>query len=406
MNGAKTIIKKELHRVFYDKKLIFSLFLLPAILIIGLYSLIGQMISNMSNDIEAHISSVYIVNAPKDVEALIAETGYDTTASIIMLEAGASIDDIKDKILNEDTDLLVVFSDDFSATAAAYKNQGDAIPAVDLYYNSTSNYSSAAYSSFSETILGSLQTKLLTDRFTNLELLNVFQTNAEVIVNEDKANGEYLAMLLPYFITFMLFAGAMGLGIDAITGEKERGTMASMLLSPIKRSELVFGKLVSLAILSSISAAVYAIAMIIAMPMMAKTFTGGEELSFVVSFSALQILQLFIIMISMVYLYVSMVSFVAVLAKTAKEAGTYVSPLYIVVLAAGMITMFQGSMEKSLSVYAIPVYGNALAIQNLMTNELTMVQFLLSVGGTLFLGGLFTFLLTKAFNSEKIMFSA
>ena len=46
-----------------------------------------------------------------------------------MLEAGASIDDIKDKILNEDTDLLVVFSDDFSATAAAYKNQGDAIPA-------------------------------------------------------------------------------------------------------------------------------------------------------------------------------------------------------------------------------------------------------------------------------------
>ncbi len=406
MNGAKTIIKKELHRVFYDKKLIFSLFLLPAILIIGLYSLIGQMISNMSNDIEEHASSVYIVNAPQDVQDLITGTGYDTSVNLIMLDADASLDDIKTQILNSETDLLVVFSDNFSEVAAAYRNQGDAIPVVDLFYNTTSDYSSAAYSNFSSTILGSLQTKLLTDRFTNLELLQVFQTNTEVIVNEDKANGEYLSMLLPYFITFMLFAGAMGLGIDAITGEKERGTMASMLLSPIRRSELVFGKLVSLAILSSISAAVYAIAMIIAMPMMTKTFTGGEEIPFVMHFSVLQIVQLFIIMISMVYLYVSMVSFVAVLAKTAKEAGTYVSPLYIIVLAAGMITMFQGSMEKALTVYAIPVYGNALAIQNLMTNELTMTQFYLSIGGTLGLGALFTFLLTKAFNSEKVMFGA
>ena len=62
----------------------------------------------------------------------------------------------------------------------------------------------------------------------------------------------------------MLFAGAMSLGVDAIT-EKGEGTLSSMLVAPI-RSEIVFGKLISLAILSGISATVYAISIVIAMP--------------------------------------------------------------------------------------------------------------------------------------------
>ena len=52
--------------------------------------------------------------------------------------------------------------------------------------------------------------------------------------------------MLPYFITILLFAGAMGLGVDMITGEKERGTMASLLVTPVKRSSIVLGKVFAL----------------------------------------------------------------------------------------------------------------------------------------------------------------
>lgn len=143
--------------------------------------------------------------------------------------------------------------------------------------------------------------------------------------------------------------------------------------------------------------------MMAAMPMMADSM-GGVELS--LKFSVVQILMLAAIMLVMVYLYVSLVALVAVIAKTAKEAQTYVTPIYIIVILAGMLTMFQGGIEKPLYQYAIPVYGNSLAIQNLMTNELTIQQLGLSVGGSLFLAIILTGLLTKAFNSEKVMFNA
>jgi sodium transport system permease protein len=349
---------------------------------------------------------VYIQNAPQEVKNLIDATGYKEGINLTYLATGDSTEQIEADILAGDAELLVIFADQFMENADSYKNAEDTIPKLTLCYNTTGNYSSAAVDVFRVMVLDNLERSILAARFGNLNLLTAFETESKIIVDEDKANGEFIAMMLPYFITFMLFVGAMSLGVDAITGEKERGTMASMLLSPIKRRDIVVGKLVSLSILSAISAAIYAISMLLAMPMITKTFTGGESVEIGISFSVLQIAELFAIMLAMVYLYVALVAFVAVLAKTAKEAGAYVSPIYILVMVCGLLTMFTGGMEKSLGQYAIPIYGNALAIQNLMTNELTGTQFLLSFGGTILAGVLFTVLLTKAFNSERIMFNA
>ena len=406
MNGVKAIIAKELRRVFFDKKMVFSLFVLPAILVIGVYFLMGQLMSGMMEDVEEHVGVVYLQNAPEEVKAIVSATGYDKVTELTYLEADAPVTEIESGIQLGAVDLLVVFEDKFMENARAYQNAGDVMPKLLVCYNTTGSYSSAAANTFGDMVLTPLETHMLTERFGNLELLTVFQTETKIIVDEDKANGEFISMLLPYFITFMLFVGAMSLGVDAIAGEKERGTMASMLLSPIKRQQIVFGKLGSLAILSALSAVVYAGAMLIAMPMMADSFAPGEEIPISVNFSALQIIQLLILMVVMVYLYVAVVAFVAVIAKSSKEANSYVSPIYIVVLLCGMLTMFSGGTEKALETFAIPVYGNALAIQNLMTNELSMEQFLLSVGGTLICGIIFTVLLTKAFNSEKVMFNA
>jgi sodium transport system permease protein len=111
-------------------------------------------------------------------------------------------------------------------------------------------------------------------------------------------------------------------------------------------------------------------------------------------------------MMVLVYLYVTIVSLIAVFSKTAKEAGTYVAPVYVVVIIAGILTMFSGNAETAIGLYAIPVYGGAACIQKIMTNELTIAQFGFNIIGTLVVAGLFTFLITKAFNSEKIMFNA
>ena len=407
MNGIIYIIKKELTRVFSDKKLIVSLFVLPVVLLCGMYIFMGKMQVSMMNDIEQHISTIYLQNAPEGFQEVISSLDYD--ADIKYLEPTMETERIKEGILKGDIDLLVVFEEDFLNNIKTYED-GGVIPEVKTYYNNSEEYSDSARTNFITQVLEVYRQQLLTERIGDLEQLAIFQIDknpqSSIIVDSKRASGKLFGTLLPYFITFMLFVGAMSLGVDAIAGEKERGTMASMLLTPLKRRDIVLGKLISLSILSSLSAAVYAVTMIIAMPIMLNGLSGEELGGISLSFSIVQVIELFAIMISLVYLYVSIVSLAAVLAKTTKEASSYVTPIYIIVLAAGMVTMFTGNSEKVLGMYAIPVYGSAISIQSLLMGELTLTQFGITVGGTVLLAVILTGLITRAFNSEKIMFNA
>lgn len=404
----KEIFKKELFRVFGDKKMIFSMFILPAVLVIGIYALMGTMISNMSSKVEEHKSIVYIQNAPEGFADIAKATGFTENTEITYLTSSDDLTEIKDGILAGEKDLLVSFEPDFIKKFESYEKAGDAIPNITVSYNSTQNYSSASYSKFASTVLTALQMNLQQLRVGDLDILNVFNLQEDLIVDEDRAKGEFLAMLLPYLITFMLFSSAMGLCVDAIAGEKERGTMATLLISPVKRTDIIFGKIFSLSLLSIVSAAVYAFSMIAAMPLMANKIAEaeGEGLALNFSMSLIQGVQLVCLMVSLVLIYVAVLCLVSAFAKSTKEASTLVVPLYMVVLIAGMLTMFNDGMATPDVFYAIPVYGTALAVQGTMVNSLTLVQFLMSVGGNLLVTVICAFFVVRAFKSEKIMLNA
>ncbi|MBH1940728.1 ABC transporter permease [Mobilitalea sibirica] len=406
MNGTKNIIIKELTRVFTDKKLIFSLFIMPGVMIMVMYSIMGNLMKNMMTDIEENIPTVYIQNAPEDLQQTMEAVEY--IADISYLSSTDQTDSIKNDILYGNVDLLVVFDEGFRDTINAYKEQGDAIPEVKTFYNTAEDYSNAARSNFVNNVLSTYQQTLLAKRLGNMELLQVFYIDKDpessVIVDQKKEDGRFISMLLPLLMNIMLFSGAMALGVDAITGEKERGTLSSMLLSPIKRSEIVFGKLVSLAILSSISAVIYAVSAIIGIQRLNAGQAGGDMGS--ISLAPLEMVQLFVILLVVVYLYVGLVSLVAVYARTAKEANTYVAPLMIFVMLGSIMTMFSGGSDRGLTYFAIPIYNSAISIQNLIMGELTMAQFGITVGTIMILAAFVTALITKAFNSEKVMFNA
>lgn len=405
MKGAMHIVKKELVRVFSDRKLIFSLFILPAILMVGLYYLIGQLQTAMIDDINTHRSVIYIQNAPEGFKDVVENSGL--LGDITYLDKTEAVQSVKDDILHGEADLLVVFEDDFLEKIE--NTEKIIVPEVKTYYNNSEDYSNSARGNFVNGVLRVYKEQLLTKRFGDINIVSIFDIDRDqassIIVDTKKAGGKAFGMLLPYFLTMMLFAGAMSLGVDAIAGEKERGTMASMLLTPLKREEIVIGKIISISILSCLSALVYVASMILAMPFMLKSMGGGIE-GLSVNFELSQILMLLVIILILVYLYVSIIVLASVLAKNTKEASTYVSPIYIVVIVAGMITMFTGNTTPSLEMYAIPVYGSAISIQGILTGELTLLQFAFNIAGSVLAAAVLTGGITKAFNSERIMFNA
>ena len=73
MRGIKIIFQKEMKRVFKDKKMIFSLFILPVILMVGLYGLMGYLAEQMMQDVQQHTSLVWIQNEPEDLRTYLPE---------------------------------------------------------------------------------------------------------------------------------------------------------------------------------------------------------------------------------------------------------------------------------------------------------------------------------------------
>ena len=399
MNGIQCIIQKELRRVYSDKKLIVSLFIMPAVLMAGIMFLGARMSMMKDSDINEHIPTVYVQNAPEGFADFVAQS--QVQAEIISVDDSSQLEDIKQDIIEGNADLLYVFDKDFIHKIDTYDSESSA-PVVEEFYNSSEDYSNAAQATFSA-VLNQLQHSILVKRFGNENAMTAFTVNSQVILNQEKATGQLLGQFIPYFVSILMFAGSMGLAIDAIAGEKERGTMASMLLTPISRRDIALGKLISLIILAGLSATVYIVIMLISFPAM---FSDADLSGFSIKLTGVQIVELVILLLCMVFLYVAIISLAAIMAKDVKTASTYISPMYILVMVIGLISMFGGNQDPEPYMYLIPFYGNSLAIQNIMIHNLSVVEYLMNLGSTVIVSAILLGCMTKAFNSEKVMFNA
>lgn len=400
MSGIRQIFGKELARIFRDKKMIFSVFLLPVIIMIAILSIINVLASNMENNIESHISNVYMMNEPESFQQILENSG--VKCNITAIDTDAQMKDAKAEILSGDADLIVEFPENLEQAVAGYQ-EGDQIPQIKTYQNPSEEYSTQAADNLTQ-VLETYRQTLLSQRVGDMESLVVFQVNADnddmYIQDEEKASGRAIGMMLPYFITILLFAGAMGIGTDMIAGEKERGTMASLLVSPIKRSSIVLGKVFSLMVISGLSSLIYVAAMVVCAPMMMDSFGGAGDLN--IQLSIRQILMLAFLLVAISFLYSSIIALFSVFAKSVKEASTYVMPAYMLILVIGLVTMFNFG-ETDSSSYMIPLYNTALTLQGILTQETTLAQYAVTLVETLVIGGVLTGVIVKAFESEKVM---
>ena len=402
LNGIKQIFGKEMARILKDKKMVFSVFLLPVLIMVVLLTIINNLAGQMQSDIEEHKAIVWMQNEPDSFETFLASAGAEYDIRTIASDSDRG--EAEDAILNGDADLLIEFPVDFDAMIAGFQ-EGDAVPQIKTYYNPSEEYSSQAYQEISVGVLESYRQTLLAGRVGNPDAITVFTVNSDnddmVIQDDEKASGQALGMMLPYFITILLFAGAMGIGTDMIAGEKERGTMASLLVAPVKRSSIVLGKVFALMVVSGISSLVYVAGMVICTPFMMDSMTGMDE-ALNLNLGPDQILMLGLLLVAIAFLYSAVVALISVFAKTTKEASSYIMPVYMVVLVVGLLTMFRMGNGGPWDYY-IPFYNSAIALQAILSHELTMSQYLITLVETLALGGILTVLIARAFNNEKVM---
>lgn len=400
MSGMRQIFKKEMDRIFKDKKMVFSVFFLPVLMMVVLLSIINGLASNMEKDIESHKSEIYVMNEPASFRDVLEVSKMKCQLKTVASEK--EMKGAKKEILEGEADLIVEFPEGFEEDIAKYQ-EGDQVPQVKTYENPSEEYSQQA----SRNMTAALETyrqMLLSQRVEDMSSLTIFQVNSDndemYIQDERKAGGKAIGTMLPYFITILLFAGAMGIGTDMVAGEKERGTMASLLVSPIKRKDIALGKVLALMLISGVSSLIYVAAMVIGAPLMMSKMGGLGDLD--IQLSVQQILMLGTLLVAIAFLYSTMIALISVFARSVKEANTYVMPAYMLVLVTGLLTMFT-SGETSQKMFFIPIYNTALVLQGILGQEVTMMQFGVTLIETLAIGAVLMGVIVKAFDSEKVM---
>lgn len=393
-SNVLTIIKKEFDRVFRDRQLMFTTIILPGLLIYFIYSFMGSSADKMVKQNREESVTVQVDNLPQSV----AQSFNALSGNVTLNQSAfgqAEIDALKDKNVNT---VLVRFPADFDAAVSVYTT-ADSTPApnIEIYYNSTNEATQRIYSVICG-VLGKYE-ESIGNRFdiNRADSPDVRFNQA----NDEQVSGQILGRLLPMLILIMLFSGVMATAQNSIAGEKERGTIATLLVTPMHRSELAFGKIVAISGISLLSAISSFIGIVLSLPNMIGGMGGAVSFNYGTS----DYIVLFAIIISTVLIMAAIVSILSTLAKDVKNAASLCMPLMLVMVFLGIISMLSSDISTNTAVYLIPFYNSTLAMTALLQHELALLNAVVTVGANIAYTVCAVLVLTKMFNNEKVMFN-
>ena len=393
MRNVLTIFLKELKRVFTDRRMLISLFL-PGVLIYFVYTLMGTVMTKVvtqssTKDTTFQVAYTDNFNSSKTdgqlpklmtyVEATIKGNTNNNKVEFKEFTTG-ELDSYKEELRAGKYHLVVSFTDDFENKLA----DNTASNNVDIFYNGDSSASSDLYNFVSQVVGVS---------YTNYTV----NLNGQVAANvgdKDMMAMKIAAMIIPMVTISILFSTVLSLCPEAIAGEKERGTLASLLLTPIKRSEFVAGKILSLSTTAIASGIVSFTGLILSIPKL----MGG----FNITISPVDGLLLFLLVVAVLLLFVAIGVFISALANTVKEAAGYLSPIMIVFMLFGMAPSLFGFDQWYLSF--VPILNVCVSINALLNGAENLLLFFgLTVASTVLYTGLLMFAVTKLFNKERVV---
>lgn len=375
MKNVFTVVKKEFKRFFTDKRMIVTLFL-PGILIYVLYSLMGTMFVDGNQIDKDYAPTACVVAMPDSLSKQLSS----------MLEIKEMEQEEGTKAVKEgELDIVVVFPENFTTQLGTTP-----APDVKVYYNSSNQTSTYGY-----TLINYYLSSINTSAFTVNKAGIVFD-----LAEETDIAGQMLSMLVPMLMFALLASSCMAVAPESIAGEKERGTMATLLITPVKRSELALGKIISLSCFALLSGFSSFLGVILSLPKLMGGMISADAMAL---YTVGDYFLIFAVIISVVLVIISLFSVISAFSKSVKEASALITPFMILILLMGMASLFfTGSPQ--IGYYLIPLLGSGLALSSIMSFTSSLLGVWLSIIINLVVSLLLVVLLAFMFQSEKIMF--
>ena len=387
MREIFVIVKKELKRFFTDKRMIMSL-ILPGVLIFVLYSLMGNFIGKAITPADDYEYVICVENESITLD------GYLSTLGFKYKKVNAPREEAEKKLVDKEIDLYVSFSEDFDDAGAdkAGKN-------VVIEYNSAKRESAKIYSA--------LQTVYMQNSVASVDYnyaINAGVENPDMATEEDVVK-MILTMFMPFILMVFLVTGSVSVASESIAGEKERGTIATLLVTPVKREYIALGKIIALTVTSLFSSLVSFVGIMASLPNLLQLEKIGDVTSIDLSvYGASTFVGILGIILITVMMFTMIMSVLSTFAKSVKEATQFVTPAMIVVMLASVTSMIGGGKAvTNPALYLIPIYNCAQCLTMLFSGEFYGLCYLFTILSDALFVVLGVVLLAKMFNNEKIM---
>jgi sodium transport system permease protein len=401
MRGALLVCKKEFMELSKDRKTLFFTFLMPFILYPLLFGMLGKLIQKDSSSRTGRPSRVLLVDPSGLLEPVLRAEA--KTFELVAAPKG----DVNQAIRDQKLELKLEVE-----PAAAAKVQAQQTINLTATYDKSDDASGLAVKRLRETMerqnAAWVQARLSAlGAPPELALPSRIQTTDAG--TPGLAVSKALGAFLPYMIMLMMFAGSMQHGIYATAGEKERGTLLSLLSTSLPRNQIILGKLLYVFSIGIISALVNLASMGLSMGQMfssrASTATAGApglgDLSAIARPETLVLT--FLLMIPLGLLFANFIVLMGTQAKNTVEAGTAVMPGFMVVIVAAVFSMAPG-IEKLAFLPYVPILNVSLAVRKLFSQQGNPWEYAIAFLMTVGLAAALTWLSTRLLNRESALF--
>ncbi|MFO7881535.1 MAG: ABC transporter permease [Kosmotogaceae bacterium] len=387
---ALIIFKKELKNLFKDFRTVFAIFILPMILMPAIFIAIGYTTTAQQKEAVQTVYNIKFVNLDDEKFKDILSNFLDFN----VVEGKAT----KENIQNSDNLIMVEFPENTTDSSNIH---------VSILYNSLSNKSSFAANAV-RNALNTYENELanikLEKHGLTREELDLITVNQIDVAPEESQGTDFLAQMIPYFILIYIMAGSMNIGLDTTAGEKERGSLSSILVNQVSRTSIATGKVLYVMTAGILNSIMTFIGLIVAFSFMFRLASDGggiPEMNLAV-LTPSRLLGLLIAMITVAGLASSIMVLLGSLARNMKEGGGYIMPFYILVIIMGVATM-QMEASSNLGMYLIPFINSVFVMKDFITAQISTVKFLLMLVSNAAVITLMIFGIARLYNSEKIL---
>ena len=399
---------KELKDQLRDRRTLISTIVIPTVIMPVMMFGFGAVMTKIIKKAQDEGTNVMIVGsagAPELIRALQADPKFRVVA-----ETG----DYQQRIADKKLRVALELPADFEAQVRA----GQPATAAVLYYEGEikSGIGARELEGFMQKYRTTLVEGRLRERGLPLELTKPFELKRRNVAPPEKVGGATIGGFIPYIIIILCFSGAMYPAMDLTAGEKERGTMETLMCSPTSRINIVFGKFLTV-LTASVATMVFSLISMAGTALFGGFMFAGKAAAlqstaaksasagFMPVIDPAGMLGVFAMVVPVAIFFAALLLTVSLFAKSYKEAQSYVGPLLLVALIPAVFGLLPG-IELSAKTALIPILNLSLVCKEMLSGTWNWPFIGLIFGSSCLYAAIGLAVCVKMFNREAVMFRA